>query len=269
MFIPRAQPHALAQYFFLFPIVLVFFDEKKDGAARNSIVCFGASIPCHARHLTEANEEWEVFLRVQRFWHRKVWTQRLSRGEKLRRKFLARKSAKFFANTEVQIFGKEKCKTHRQFQRHYRKTPLISTYVFSGLAMVQVLIFGAVLTFGGYDKAEANILQGRSLFNLLISVDNALLCSVSAIVDILPGNRGSYIWGYVLLGHCSRQQISEKKNEGYLFSEGYLFTGFYGKVTSLPSLSLSLSLSLSVSLSLSLTSRTLYIYRKRFHASSW
>ena len=24
-----------------------FFDEKKDGA-RNSIVCFGASIPCHA-----------------------------------------------------------------------------------------------------------------------------------------------------------------------------------------------------------------------------
>ena len=41
----------------------------------------------------------------------------------------------------------------------YRKTPLISTYVFSGLAMVQVLIFGAVLTFGGYDKAEAKILH--------------------------------------------------------------------------------------------------------------
>ena len=31
----------------------------------------------------------------------------------------------------------------------YRKTPLISTYVFSGLATEQVLIFGAVLTFGG------------------------------------------------------------------------------------------------------------------------
>ena len=58
----------------------------------------------------------------------------------------------------------------------YRKTPLISTYVISGLAMVQVLIFGAVLTFGGYDKAEAKILQGRSLFNLVFSVDNALLC---------------------------------------------------------------------------------------------
>ena len=29
---------------------------------------------------------------------------------------------------------------------------------------------------GGYDKAEAKILQGRSLFNLVLSVDNALLC---------------------------------------------------------------------------------------------
>ena len=29
--------------------------------------------------------------------------------------------------------------------------------------------------------------------------------------------------GYVHSGHCSRQQISEK-NEGYLLSEGYLFT---------------------------------------------
>ena len=42
--------------------------------------------------------------------------------------------------------------------------------------MVQVVIFGAVLTFGGYDKAEAKILQGRSLLNLVLSVDNALLC---------------------------------------------------------------------------------------------
>ena len=33
-------------------------------------------------------------------------------------------------------------------QFEYRKT-LLSTYVISGLAMVQVLIFGAVLTFGG------------------------------------------------------------------------------------------------------------------------
>ena len=31
--------------------------------------------------------------------------------------FLARKSAKLFANTKVDIFGKERCKIHRQFQR--------------------------------------------------------------------------------------------------------------------------------------------------------
>ena len=41
-----------------------------------------------------------------------------------------------------------------QKRQNYRKTPLISTYVFSGLATEHVLIFGAVLTFGGYDKAE-------------------------------------------------------------------------------------------------------------------
>ena len=32
---------------FLFNLIH-FFDEKKDGAAGNSIVCFGASITCHA-----------------------------------------------------------------------------------------------------------------------------------------------------------------------------------------------------------------------------
>ena len=33
--------------------------------------------------------------------------------------------------------------------------------------------------------------------------------------------------GYVLSGHCNRQQIS-LKTEWYLFSEGYLFTEVYG-----------------------------------------
>ena len=49
----------------------------------------------------------------------------------------------------------------------------------------------------------------------------------SAIMHILPGYRGTYIWGHVFSEYCRRQQIS-RKNEGYLFSEGYLFTGFYG-----------------------------------------
>ena len=119
VFILRAQPHA--QSLFLFPIVfginlIHFFDEKKDGAAGNLIVCFGALIPCHAIWQKQ-NEERELFRRAQRFWQQKVWTQRPSRGEKLKCKFLARESAKIFANTKVEIFVKERCKIHRQFQR--------------------------------------------------------------------------------------------------------------------------------------------------------
>ena len=94
-----------------------FFDEKNDSGAGNSIVCFGASIPCHAIWQKQ-NEGREMFRRAQPFWQRKVWTQRPSRGEKLRCKFLARKSAKLFSNSKVQIFGKERCKIHRQFQRY-------------------------------------------------------------------------------------------------------------------------------------------------------
>ena len=47
---PSATSRAIS---FSIPIVfginlIHFFDEKKDGAAGNLIVCFGASIPCHA-----------------------------------------------------------------------------------------------------------------------------------------------------------------------------------------------------------------------------
>ena len=68
---------------FLLPIVfginlIHFFDEKKDGGAGNSIVCFGASIPFHAIWQKQ-NEERKLFRRAQRFWQRKVWTQRPSR----------------------------------------------------------------------------------------------------------------------------------------------------------------------------------------------
>ena len=109
VYILPAQPDA--QSLFLLPIafginLIHFFDEKKDGAAGNSIVCFGASIPCHAIWQKQ-NEERELFRRAQRFWQRKVWAQCPSREEKLRCKLLRRK-----------IFGKERCKIHRQFQRY-------------------------------------------------------------------------------------------------------------------------------------------------------
>ena len=112
---------------------------------------------------------------------------------------------------------------------HYCKTPLISTNLFSGLATEQVLIFGAVLTFGGYDKAEAKILQGRSLFNPVLSAHNTLLRMFQRLctyfqdtgVLIFGGGGGG---GYVLSGHCNQQQISVK-TEGVLIFGGVLIYG--------------------------------------------
>ena len=76
--------------------------------------------------------------------------------------------------------------------------------------MVRVLIFGAVLTFGGHDKAEAKILQGRSLFNLVSSVDNALLCMFQQLWTYFQDIGVLRFAGYVLSGHCGQQQISVK-----------------------------------------------------------
>ena len=75
-----------------------------------------------------------------------------------------------------------------------RKTPLISTFVFSGLATKQVLNFGAVLTFKGYDKAEWKILQGGSLFNpVLLHTTRCCAC----FSDYAHTSR---IQGYLYLG---------------------------------------------------------------------
>ena len=90
--------------FFLFRIIfginlIHFFDEKKDGAAGNSIVFFFRCFDPLSRHLTEVKRSRRVrILRRMRtvsssatFWQRKVWTQRHLIGKKLRCKFLARK----------------------------------------------------------------------------------------------------------------------------------------------------------------------------------
>ena len=114
----------------------------------------------------------------------------------------------------------------------YRKTSLISTYVFSGLVAVWVLVFGGRTSFRGFDKAEWKLLQGRSLFNPVISVDNTLLCMFQRLCTSFQDTGVLLFGGYVLSGHFSRQKISVK-NEEYLefFSEEYLFTGFYGITT--------------------------------------
>ena len=91
---------------FLFPIVfginlILFFDffgeNLKNGAAGNSIVCFAASIPCQSRHLTVRRmrtvSKSATFLATE-----SVNSAPFKRGE-----------------TEVQIFGKEKRKTRRNY----------------------------------------------------------------------------------------------------------------------------------------------------------
>ena len=136
VFIPRAQPHA--QSLFLFPFffawydwrlpttslclfrmvfgikLIHFFDEKKDGAAGSFVSVLRSPVtPFHRSKTKNANcfEERNVF------GNGKCELSTFKR-EKLRCKFLAGKSAKLFANTKVQIFGKERCKIHRQFQRY-------------------------------------------------------------------------------------------------------------------------------------------------------
>ena len=54
---------------------------------------------------------------------------------------------------------------------------------------------------------------------------------VSAIMHKLPGYRGTYIWGVCTFGALQPTAYFRKKMKGYLFSEGYLFTGFYGNIT--------------------------------------
>ena len=117
------SPSATSQtIFFLVPIVfginLIHFFEffrRERRTVQPEIRLCALLLWSPVNHAIWQCEEYELFRKVQRFWQWKVWTQRISKDEKLRCKILARKSAKLFANTEVHIFGQEKCKTHRQF----------------------------------------------------------------------------------------------------------------------------------------------------------
>ena len=113
---------------------------------------------------------------------------------------------------------------HEKQVMTHRKTPLISTYVFSGLAKEQVLIFGAVLIFGGYDMAEAKILQGRNLFNPVLSAHKTLLYMFQRLCTYFQDTGVIMFGGYILSGQCNQQQISVK-TEGVLIFGGVLNYG--------------------------------------------
>ena len=128
MFITRAQPHAQSPFLFrVFGINLIhFFDEKKDGAAGNSIVFFFRCLDPLSRHLTVRILRRNCFEECNVFGNGKCELS-CPRGEKPRCKGLARKSAKLFANTKGANFWQGKVKNSspilhvaQQWWRHFR-----------------------------------------------------------------------------------------------------------------------------------------------------
>ena len=115
----------------------------------------------------------------------------------------------------------------------HRKTPLISTYVFSGLATVQVLIFrGPYLLSGGMIR-RSEISSKEEVCSILCFLWKTSCCACFS--DYVHTSR---IQQYLYLGVCTFGALQptanfRKKMKGYLFSEGYLFTGFYGQDDSL------------------------------------
>ena len=110
-----------------------------------------------------------------------------------------------------------------------KKTPLISTYVFSGLATEQILILGPYLLSGGMiRRSEKSCKEGVCLIRCF--PHPTLLCMFQRLCTYFQytGVLTTYVRGmYFPAGHCSREKISVKtKINGYLFSDGYLFTGF-------------------------------------------
>ena len=108
---------------------------------------------------------------------------------------------------------------------NYRKTPLISTYVFSGLATVQVLIFGGRTYFRGYDKAGWKILPGRSLFNLVLSVENTLLCMFQRLCTYFQDKGYLYLGGMYFRGIAADSKFQEKM-KGTYYRRGTFLQGF-------------------------------------------
>ena len=119
VFIPQAQPHA--QSLFLFPIVFGinlihffdFFDEKEERCSRKFDRLLSCFDPLSITPFDSAKNA-NCFEKRNVFGNAKCEFSAIQEG-KMRCKFFGKESAKLFANTKVHIFGKEKCKTHRQF----------------------------------------------------------------------------------------------------------------------------------------------------------
>ena len=106
----------------------------------------------------------------------------------------------------------------------YRKTPVNQYVRVFGISDGTGTYFRGRTYFRGYDKAEAKILQGRSLFNPVLSAHNTLLCMFQRLCTYFQDTGVLIFGGYVISGHCNQQPISVK-TEGVLIFGGVLIYG--------------------------------------------
>ena len=81
---------------------------------------------------------------------------------------------------------------------------------------MQVLIFGGRTYFRGYDKAGWKIQQGRSLFNLVISVENTLLCMFQRLCTYFQDTGVLIFGGVCTFGALQPTANFRKKMKGVL-----------------------------------------------------
>ena len=111
----------LTHTLFLFPIVfginlIHFFCQWEEGRCSRKFYRLFCCFNLLSRHLTvRILERMRTVSKSARFLATKSVNSALFKRGETKVQILARKSEKPFANTKVQIFGKEKCKTHRQF----------------------------------------------------------------------------------------------------------------------------------------------------------
>ena len=106
-------------FYFQYFLVLIwsFFRWEEERYSQKFDRLFWCFDPL-SRHLTEAKRKTRTVSKSATFLATEIVNSApFKRGEK-RCNILARKSTKLFANTKVEIFGKERCKIHRQFQRY-------------------------------------------------------------------------------------------------------------------------------------------------------
>ena len=109
----------------------------------------------------------------------------------------------------------------------YRKTPVNKYVRIFGISHGAGTYFrGPYLLSGGMIRRGEK--SGKEdLFNLVLSAENTLLCKFHRLYTYFQ-DTGVLILGGMYFRGIAADSKFQGEMKGYLFSEGYLFTGFYG-----------------------------------------